>query len=100
MITPAGEADYGLARAIDSGLIAGPRLFYSGHALSQTGGHGDFRSYESETGVCACGLGARYFSTVADGVPEVRRAAREALRRGATRIKLMMKGDRVFKRTG
>ena len=91
-VRDAAGADYGLARAIEAGLIAGPRLFYSGHALSQTGGHGDFRSYESGSALCSCGLGARQFSTVADGVPEVRRAAREELRRGATQIKIMGSG--------
>ena len=91
-IRDAAGADYGLARAIDTGLIRGPRLFYSGHALSQTGGHGDFRSYESRHGFCSCGLGARRFATVADGVAEVRRAAREELRRGATQIKIMGSG--------
>ena len=91
-IRDAGGADYGLARAIEAGLIAGPRLFYSGRALSQTGGHGDFRSYEPEPGICSCALGARHFSTVADGVPEVQRAAREELRRGATQIKIMGSG--------
>ena len=91
-VRDAAGADYGLSRAIEAGLIAGPRLFYSGHALSQTGGHGDFRSYESGSGLCSCGLGARHFATVADGVPEVRRAAREELRRGATQIKIMGSG--------
>ena len=91
-IRDAAGADYGLARATEAGLIAGPRLFYSGHALSQTGGHGDFRGYESGPALCSCGIGARHFSTVADGVPEVRRAAREELRRGATQIKIMGSG--------
>ena len=91
-VRDAAGADYGLARAIDTGLIAGPRLFYSGHALSQTGGHGDFRSYESGPAVCSCGLGARRFATVADGITDVRRAAREELRRGATQIKIMGSG--------
>ena len=91
-VRDAAGADYGLSRAIEAGLIAGPRLFYSGHALSQTGGHGDFRSYESGPALCSCGLGARHFSTIADGVPEVRRAAREELRRGATQIKIMGSG--------
>lgn len=91
-VRDAAGADYGLSRAIEAGLIDGPRLFYSGHALSQTGGHGDFRSYESGPALCSCGLGARHFSTVADGVPEVRRAAREELRRGATQIKIMGSG--------
>ena len=91
-VRDAAGADYGLARAVDMGLIAGSRLFYSGHALTQTGGHGDFRSYESGPGMCSCGLGARRFSTVADGIAEVRRAAREELRRGATQIKIMGSG--------
>lgn len=91
-IRDAGGADYGLARAIETGFIAGPRLFYSGHALTQTGGHGDFRSYESGPAICSCGIGARRFSTVADGITEVRRAAREELRRGATQIKIMGSG--------
>ncbi len=88
----AGGADYGLARAIETGLIAGPRLFYSGRALSQTGGHGDFRSYEQGHGLCSCGLGARVFSRIVDGVPEVRRAARDELRKGASQIKIMASG--------
>jgi imidazolonepropionase-like amidohydrolase len=90
-IRDAGGADYGLARAIETGLIAGPRLFYSGRALSQTGGHGDFRPYEQEH-MCSCGLGARVFSRVVDGVAEVRRAARDELRKGATQIKIMASG--------
>lgn len=90
-IRDAGGADYGLARAIDSGLIAGPRLFYSGRALSQTGGHGDFRPYEQGQ-LCSCGLGARVFSRIVDGVPEVRRAARDELRKGASQIKIMASG--------
>ena len=91
-VRDAGGADYGLACAIESGLIAGPRLFYSGRALSQTGGHGDFRGYEAEPEICSCGLGVRHFSTIADGVPQVQRAAREELRRGATQIKIMGSG--------
>ena len=91
-IRDAGGADYGLARAIETGLIAGPRLFYSGRALSQTGGHGDFRSYEQAHGLCSCGLGARVFSRIVDGVPEVRRAARDELRKGASQIKIMASG--------
>ena len=91
-VRDAAGADYGLSRAIDTDLIAGPRLFYSGHALTQTGGHGDFRSYESEPAICSCGLGARRFATVADGLAEVRRTAREELRRGATQIKIMASG--------
>ena len=91
-VRDAGGADYGLARAIDNGLIAGPRLFFSGRALSQTGGHGDFRSYEWSHSLCSCGLGARWFSRVVDGVGAVREAARDELRKGASQIKIMASG--------
>ncbi|MCX6697028.1 MAG: amidohydrolase family protein, partial [Methanoregula sp.] len=39
-----GGADFGLAMAVNNGIIPGSRLFYCGRALSQTGGHGDFRA--------------------------------------------------------
>src|SRR5689334_12868809 len=42
-VRDAGGADYALSRAIEDGLVQGPRLFVCGQALSQTGGHGDFR---------------------------------------------------------
>ena len=42
-VRDAGGADYGLAQAVAEGLIPGPRLLFCGHALSQTGGHGDVR---------------------------------------------------------
>ncbi len=90
-IRDAGGADYGLARATERGLIAGPRIFYSGRALSQTGGHGDFRPFEQGM-VCGCGQGGLTMTQVADGVPEVQRAAREELRKGATQIKIMASG--------
>lgn len=91
-IRDAGGADHGLAQAIASGLIRGPRLFYSGKALSQTGGHGDFRSYEHAHGLCSCGIGARRFARIADGVSAVREAARDELRKGASQIKIMASG--------
>jgi imidazolonepropionase-like amidohydrolase len=92
-VRDAGGADYGLAMAIKAGLIEGPRLFFSGRALTQTGGHADFRSPEAgHSGVCLCGQGSNVFGTIADGVPEVRRAAREELRKGATQIKIMASG--------
>ena len=90
----AGGADYGLALATEHGLIAGPRLFFAGRALTQTGGHGDFRSYEdgSSLSLCLCCRGGAALAQVADGVTEVRKAAREELRRGATQIKIMASG--------
>ena len=52
----------------------------------------DRRSYESGSALCSRGLGTLRFSTVADGSTEMRRAAREELRRGGTRIKVMGSG--------
>ena len=92
-----GGADHGLARAQREGLLPGPRLFYCGHALSQTGGHGDMRlpGDRRPPGGDGPGISAGIstgISTVADGVDAVRRAAREELRRGADHIKIMASG--------
>lgn len=38
-----GGASFSLKKAIDEGLVPGPRIFPSGATISQTGGHGDFR---------------------------------------------------------
>jgi imidazolonepropionase-like amidohydrolase len=91
-VRDAGGADHGLAQAVERGLIRGPRLFFSGKVLSQTGGHGDFRPFGSGNDPCGCEIFTGAFSRVADGVPAVRRAAREELRRGATQIKVMASG--------
>src|SRR5262245_22782606 len=91
-VRDAGGADWGLATAIEYGLIDGPRVFYAGRALSQTGGHGDFQPRTWEADQCACCMAVAQFSTVADGVPEVQKAARQELRRGATQIKIMASG--------
>ncbi len=93
-VRDAAGADYGLARATESGLIRGPRLFFAGKALSQTGGHGDFSSLESATTgyYCHCCRGGASLAHIADGVDEVRRAARQELRRGAHQIKIMASG--------
>ena len=85
-----GGADFGLAQAIEEGYLEGPRLLYAGSALSQTGGHGDFRGPGRQAhDLCHCGL-AR--TVVCDGVDAVRLAAREEIRRGASHIKLMLSG--------
>jgi imidazolonepropionase-like amidohydrolase len=41
-IREAGGADHSIARLLAEGKIVGPRLFYSGRALTQTGGGADF----------------------------------------------------------
>jgi imidazolonepropionase-like amidohydrolase len=83
-------ADYGIAAAVAEGLLPGPRIVFGGKALSQTGGHGDARG-PGRTALdqhpCRPTL-----TVVADGVGEVRRAAREQLRRGAHHVKVMLSG--------
>lgn len=92
-VRDAGGADRGLWLAIERGVIKGPRLFYSGKAISQTGGHGDMRSQDGvEHLSCGCGAYSGTISTVADGVDGVRRAVREELRKGAHQIKIMASG--------
>jgi imidazolonepropionase-like amidohydrolase len=82
--------DYGTWRALEEGLVRGPRLFYAGRALSQTGGHGDHRGPGEHLldAHPACGE----MSAIVDGVDQVRKAAREELRRGAHHIKVMAGG--------
>ena len=90
-VRDAGGADYGLAMAVDTGVIKGPRIFYSGKALTQTGGHADFRTL-GEDAFCFCCRGGTGFERIADGVAEVQKAARDELRKGATQIKIMASG--------
>jgi imidazolonepropionase-like amidohydrolase len=91
-VRDAGGADWGLAQAVERGLIRGPRLFFSGRVLSQTGGHGDFSPRDDHPQLCACGIRTSGFAHVADGVDAVRKAAREELRRGAHQVKIMASG--------
>lgn len=88
-VRDAGGADYGHKAAIEKGLFKGPRMFVSGRILSQTGGHGDHRG-RAETCNCAEALGG--IGIVADGVDEVRKAARENIRQGCDQIKIMAGG--------
>ena len=91
-IRDAGGADGGLAEAVEDGLVRGPRIFPSGMALSQTGGHGDVRPRTQSVVACACCEGGIALSRIADGVAECRRAARDELRKGATQIKILASG--------
>ena len=91
-IRDAAGADRGLAAAVDKGLVHGPRIYYAGRALSQTGGHGDLAPFGDDPGLCACSIKSTWMAHVVDGVDGVRRAAREELRRGAHAIKIMASG--------
>lgn len=87
-----GGADWGMKAAVEQGLFLGPRLFIAGQPLSQTGGHGDFRMRTQTRFICACCSGLSWAARIADGVPEVVKATRDELRKGADHIKLMVSG--------
>lgn len=88
-VRDAGGADYGLWRAIEEGIFPGPRLFYSGRAFSQTGGHVDARPQHVEP--CGC-YRAGNLGIVVDGIDALRKEVRETLRQGAHQIKIMVSG--------
>ena len=87
-----GGADIGLQMAIEDGLVEGPRLVICGKALSQSGGHCDYRgAYHSrDVNHYADRLGA--LGRLCDGVPAVQKAAREEIKNGAQFIKVMADG--------
>ncbi len=90
-VRDAGGLDPAWAEVIAKGLLRGPRILPSGAFLSQTGGHGDWRAPHQDT--IESGIGGLVSGfVICDGVDEVRRAARDQLRRGATQIKVMASG--------
>jgi imidazolonepropionase-like amidohydrolase len=91
-VRDAGGADWTLAEATRTDLIQGPRIFSSGRALSQTGGHGDFRARTDILEPCACSQKVGTIARVVDGVENLRVAVREEMLKGATQIKIMASG--------
>lgn len=90
-IRDAGGGDIGLAQSLDAGLIDGPRFFYPGKALTQTGGHGDMRR-RGELDLCGCGEYSGVICEAVDGPHEMRKAVRQRFRQGATQIKIFLSG--------
>ena len=90
-IRDAGGTHPDFARAIEAGVIEGPRVFPSGAIVSQTAGHGDSRAPHDPHPVL--GGGSSYSrsgtSVLADGVDQTLMAVRENLKAGATQIKIM-----------
>ena len=90
-VRDAGGLDPAFARAVEQGLIRGPRILPSGSHLSQTGGHGDRRDrYDERPIVSVPGILAA--PVLVDGVDQVRLAARQQLRLGSTQVKVMASG--------
>jgi len=86
---------FALKTLTDSGVYDGPRIFPSGPAISQTSGHSDFRPptiVPVDPGAPLTYVERIGHFVVADGVPDVRLRTREALRMGATQIKIMSGG--------
>ena len=90
-----GGPSFGLKRAIDVGLLPGPRIYPSGAMITITGGHGDFRSPSQlprQLGGPLSRMEIVNGSMVADSPDEVRVRVREQLLLGASQIKLTAGG--------
>ncbi|GEO18870.1 metal-dependent hydrolase family protein [Microvirga aerophila] len=90
-----GGPSFDLKRAIDEGLLPGPRIYPSGAVITITSGHGDFRQL-SDLPRTIGGMLARVEqlggSMIADSPDEVRLRVREQLMQGASQIKLTAGG--------
>lgn len=90
-----GGPVFGLKRAIDEGIVAGPRIYPAGAMITITGGHGDFRQLSDlprTIGGTLTRMEQIGGSMVADSPDEVRVRVREQLMQGASQIKLTAGG--------
>ena len=92
-----GGPSLDLARAIDKGLVDGPRIYSSGAFIGCTSGHGDFTDATSSSAASVIGSSAWWmtetgFSYLADGPDEVSKAVRLTLSKGAPQVKIMAGG--------
>jgi imidazolonepropionase-like amidohydrolase len=90
-----GGPVFGLKRAIDNGLVDGPRIYPSGAVITVTSGHGDFRQLTDlprTIGGMLHRMEKLGGSMVADSPDEVRLRTREQLMQGASQIKLTAGG--------
>ena len=81
----------GIAKGVASGRFTGPRIYTSGAAISQTGGHGDWSSWNAKLGEEGFQEGLQN-TYVVDGKAEISRAVRTNFRRGANFIKVFAGG--------
>ncbi len=90
-----GGPAFGLKRAIDQGIIPGPRIYPSGAMITVTSGHGDFRQFTDlprRVGGPLTPMETSGGAMVVDSPDEVRLRAREQLMQGAVLIKLTAGG--------
>lgn len=79
----AGEfVDVALRKAIDAGVVVGPRMQVATLGIGATGGHADLIGFSPY-------LEFKRFSSVADGVDEIRKAVRLRVKNGADLIKVV-----------
>ena len=90
-VRDAGCNILGVAKAVNNGVVDGPRIYPSGGFISQTGGHGDL-GYFGEKIDFQDPLQEAHWSYIVDGPAEVTKAVRHNLRAGATQIKIMAGG--------
>jgi imidazolonepropionase-like amidohydrolase len=90
-VRDAGGADLGVQRAVEDGLVDGPRMQIAISALSQTGGHGDGWLPSGMTTFLMSPHPGRPAGLV-DGPEEVRKRVREIIRAGANVIKVHTSG--------
>jgi imidazolonepropionase-like amidohydrolase len=77
--------DIDLRKAIDEGVVPGPRLMVAGNYVSATGGAGDARQFSIYVDV-------PIVRNLADGPDEIRKAVRTNLKAGADFIKILATG--------
>jgi imidazolonepropionase-like amidohydrolase len=81
----------GLKRAINSGVLPGPRIYSAGPALGPTGGHSDWGSWVAAPGEENYQIKVQN-TLVVNGVDEWLRAGRWILRNGGDFLKVMSGG--------
>jgi imidazolonepropionase-like amidohydrolase len=90
-----GGPAFGLKRAIDEGIVRGPRIYPSGAMITVTSGHGDFRQLTDlprTIGGTLTRMEQIGGAIVADSPDEVRVRVREQLMQGASQVKLTAGG--------
>ena len=87
-----GGSSFALKRAVDEGLLRGPRIYPSGALISVTSGHGDFRTGTEPARTLGASVDPTGHTAIADSPDEVRMRVREQLLRGASQIKLTAGG--------
>jgi len=93
-VRDAGGANGGLRRAIDSGMITGPRYYPSGAFLGTRGGHADFANFTAPVGQ-STNFGRLNMAQEVDSVADVQKYGRNNFRMGATQLKYMQSGGVV-----